>query len=146
MKKLLLFFGVLAFTFTSCNDKKKDNIKKETEPVKVEETQEAVHKTSDTEVNDDLIALGTKLFTEKTCTTCHALDTKLVGPAIQDIAKIYNDKKGNIVQFLEGNSGPIVDTDPGMVAIMKANLDSFVKDLTTDELQALSAYISSTVK
>ena len=48
-----------------------------------------------------------------------------------------------MVQFLKGNDPAIVDTDPGQVAIMKANLDGFVKDLSGDELQALAAYMRS---
>ena len=71
------------------------------------------------------------------------LDKKLVGPSIKDIVKIYDDKKGNIVQFLKGNSAAIVDTDPGQVAIMKANLDGFVHDLSGDQLRALAAYMRS---
>jgi len=144
MKKLLLFFGVLAFTFASCGDKKKEEVKKEVEPikeeVKVEET------TTDTSANDQQLAMGEKLFAEKTCTACHALDTKVIGPSIKDIVKIYDEKGGNLVKFLKGNSDPIVDTDPGQVAIMKANLDGFVKDMTPEELQAVSAYMRNAAK
>ena len=45
--------------------------------------------------------------------------------------------------FLKGNQEAIVDTDPGQVAIMKANLDGFVKDLSDNELKALEAYMLS---
>ena len=138
MKKLLLIFGVLAFTLTSCGDKKKEEVKKEVEPIKVEET------TSDTK--SEQVALGEKLFTEKTCVACHVLDTKLIGPSIKDIVKIYDEKGANMVQFLKGNSEAIVDTDPGQVAIMKANLDGFVKGLTPEELQAITAYMRSAAK
>ncbi|NOQ91813.1 MAG: cytochrome c, partial [Flavobacteriaceae bacterium] len=55
--------------------------------------------------------------------------------------KIYEEKEGNLVQFLKGNDAAIVDTDPGQVAIMKANLDGFVKDMSGDELQALANYM-----
>ena len=138
MKKILLIFGVLAFTFASCGDKKKEEVKKEVEPIKVEET------TSDTK--SEQVALGEKLFTEKTCVACHVLDTKLIGPSIKDIVKIYDEKGANMVQFLKGNAEAIVDTDPGQVAIMKANLDGFVKGLTPEELQAITAYMRSAAK
>ena len=145
MKKILLFVGVLAFTFNSCGDKKKDESPAATEPVKVEES--TVEKTaSDADVKTEQVALGEKLFTEKTCTACHVLDTKLIGPSIKDIVKIYDEKNGNIVQFLKGTAAPIVDTDPGQVAIMKANLDGFVKDMTPEELQAVAAYMRSAAK
>ena len=138
MKKLLLIFGVLAFTFASCGDKKKEEVKKEAEPIKVEETAVSA--------KDQQIALGEKLFSEKTCITCHQVDMKVVGPSIKDIVKVYDEQNGNLVKFLKGNSDAIVDTDPGQVAIMKANLDGFVKDLTPEDLQALSAYMRSAAK
>jgi len=144
MKRIILLFSVLAFTFSSCGDKKNEEVKKEVEPLKMEETK-AVEETA-TDVNPEQIALGQKLFSEKTCVACHILDTKLIGPSIKDIVKIYTEQSGDIVEFLKGNSPAIVDTDPGQVAIMKANLDSFVKDLSPEELQAIDAYMVSTVK
>ena len=145
MKKILLIFGVIAFTFTSCGDKKKEEVKKEAEPIKVEETVKAVEETT-SDAKNEQVALGEKLFTEKTCVTCHQLDTKVIGPSIKDIVKIYNEKGANLVQFLKGNAEPIVDTDPGQVAIMKVNLDGFVKDLSPEELQALTAYMRNAAK
>ena len=47
------------------------------------------------------------------------------------------------MSFLKGEQEAIVDTDPGQVAIMKANLDGFVKDLKEEELKALEAYMRS---
>lgn len=145
MKKILLIFGILAFTFTSCGEKKKDEVKKEVETVK-EEVKVEETTTTDATAKDDQIAMGEKLFTEKTCTACHALDTKVIGPSIKDIVKKYDEKGGNIVKFLKGNSDPIVDTDPGQVAIMKGNIDSFVKEMSPEELQAVAAYMRNAAK
>ncbi|UMB54303.1 c-type cytochrome [Lutibacter sp. A64] len=136
MKKSVLALGLVAAIFTSCGDKKKEEVKKEVE-TKVEAVQEKVADAVDN------IALGKQLFTDKTCTTCHQADTKVIGPSIKEIVKVYNEKEGNLVKFLKGESPAIVDTDPGQVAIMKANLDGFVKDLTGDELAALAAYMRS---
>ena len=144
MKKLSILFIALAMIATSCGDKKKEEVKKDVETVK-EEVKEVVNETPSSD-KDGQIALGKKLFAEKTCTACHALDTKVIGPSVKDMIKIYDDKGGNIVQFLKGNAAAIVDTDPGQVAIMKANLDGFVKDMTPEELQALAAYMRDAVK
>lgn len=136
MKKSVLVLGLAAVIFTSCGEKKKEEVKKEVE-TKVEAVEEKVADAGDN------IALGKQLFTDKTCTTCHQPDAKVIGPSIKEIVKVYDEQNGNLVKFLKGESPAIVDTDPGQVAIMKANLDGFVKDLTGDELAALSAYMRS---
>lgn len=136
MKKSVLILGVAAVIFASCGEKKKDEVKKEVE-TKVETTKEKVKSPS------DYVELGKDLFTAKICTTCHQADAKIIGPSIKDINKIYVEKNGNIVKFLKGEAEAIVDTDPGQVAIMKANLDGFVKDLSDEELAALAAYMGS---
>ena len=122
MKKSIFVVGLVALFLTSCGEKKKEEVKKE-----VETTVEAAKETA-TSTGD--VALGKKLFTEKTCATCHQADAKVIGPSIKDINKIYEEKGGDIVKFLRGAAEAIVDTDPGQVAIMKANLEGFVKDLT----------------
>ena len=93
--------------------------------------------------NKDLVAMGEKLFTDKTCVSCHQIDAKIVGPSVKEIVKVYNEKNANLVDFLKGSQEAIVDTDPGQVNIMKANLDGFVKDLKEEELKALAAYMKS---
>jgi cytochrome c len=147
MKKSLLVLSLTALIFASCGEKKKQEVKKEVK-APVEQVKEVTETTAtEAATTKDAIAdnvtLGKKLFTEKTCATCHQPDVKVIGPSIKDINKIYTEKNGNIVKFLKEESKPIVDTDPGQVAIMKANLDGFVKDLTGEELAALAAYIRS---
>ena len=145
MKKVILLVGVLAITLASCGDKKKEEVKKEIETVKEEvkvdeptTTEEAPAESADAQVT-----AGKKVFTDKTCTSCHAVDTKVVGPSIKDIAAKYAETGGNIVKFLKGNSDAIVDTDPGQVSIMKGNIDTILKDVSPEELQAIAAYIRS---
>lgn len=132
MKKSILILGVAAVIFASCGEKKKDEVKKEVETIKEE-----------VKSSSNNVELGEKLFATKTCTTCHQADVKIIGPSIKDINKIYAEKNGNIVNFLKGESEAIVDTDPVQVAIMKANLEGFVKDLSDEELNALAAYMKS---
>jgi len=143
MRKIIYLLSLSILFLSGCGDKKKEDVKKETEPTKEEVT---VEPTSDADAKDQQITLGEKLFTEKTCVACHSLDTKVIGPSIKDIIKIYTEKNGNLVKFLKGNSEAIVDTDPGQVAIMKANLEGFVKDMTPEELQAITAYMRSAAK
>jgi cytochrome c len=149
MKKSVLVLSLAALIFASCGEKKKEEVKKEVKtPVEAVETApENSSTTKEVETTTDAVAgdveLGKKLFTEKTCATCHQPAVKVIGPAIKDINKAYTENNGSIVKFLKEESKPIVDTDPGQVAIMKANLDGFVKDLTDKELAALAAYMRS---
>ena len=137
MKKILFVFAIISLTIVSCGETKKEDVKKEIETPKKEEVKEAPA------AGDDVIALGEKLFTDKTCVSCHQLDAKIVGPSVKDIVKVYEQNDASLVDFLKGNKDAIVDTDPGQVAIMKANLDGFVKDLKDEELQALAAYMKN---
>ncbi len=136
MKKILLVFAMFSLTIVSCGETKKEDVKKEVESPK-EEVKEVPA------AGSDVIALGEKLFTDKTCVSCHQMDAKIVGPSVKDIVKVYDDLDASLVDFLKGEKAAIVDTDPGQVAIMKANLDGFVKDLKEEELQALAAYMKS---
>jgi cytochrome c len=77
------------------------------------------------------------------CTSCHNIDSKLIGPSLQDIAKIYKEKNGNIISFLKGESEAIVD--PEQYEVMAANL-ALTKTFTDTELQAIEAYTYSTLK
>ena len=43
--------------------------------------------------------------------------------------------------FLKGNSKPIVDTTATQVAIMQANIDGFLKEITDVELDAIATYM-----
>lgn len=145
MKKIafLTLLGIL-ISFTGCGDKKAD---KEPQKITIQSgsdvKKEKPAKASSNGENADLIAKGKKLFKEKTCFTCHMPNEKGIGPSISEMNKIYSANNADIVAFLKGELKPIVDTDPGQVAVMQANIDGFVKDLTDDQLQALKAYMLS---
>jgi len=136
MKKILFVFAIFSLAIISCGETKKEDVKKEVEATK-EVAEEAPAAAS------DLIAMGEKLFTDKTCVSCHQLDAKIVGPSIKDIVKVYDQYDASLVAFLKGEKEAIVETDAGQVAIMKANLDGFVKDLKDEELEALAAYMKN---
>jgi cytochrome c len=84
---------------------------------------------------------GQELFEGKgNCIACHKPDQKIVGPSLEEIAKIYKEKKGNIVLFLKEESEPIVD--PSQYDIMKTNF-AITKTMSDEELKALEDYIYS---
>jgi len=84
---------------------------------------------------------GREIFDGKgNCFSCHRPDQKVVGPSIQEIAKIYKAKNGDIVKFLKGNGEPIVD--PSQYEVMKTNF-YLTKTFSDKELKAVEAYIYS---
>ena len=66
-----------------------------------------------------------------------------MGPSLQDIAKIYKEKNGNMVSFLKGEGEAIVD--PSQYDLMKPNLE-LTKTFSDEELKALEAYVYSYLK
>ena len=121
-----LFLSLTIVLLVSCGEKK-----------------ENVTKTSSVEVSPENVMLekGKELFEGKgTCTACHKPATKIIGPSIKEISKIYKDKNASIVMFLKGEGEPIVD--PTQFEVMKTNF-AITKNMTDEELQALEAYVMS---
>lgn len=145
MKKLLsLIVLIFIISFYNCGKKKSDKTPETiTIKTKSEEKKESLKTAKLSAAETALIAKGQQLFKDKTCFACHQPNTKIIGPSIIDINKVYKEKNADIIAFLKGELSPIVDTDPGQVTIMKANLDSFVKNLKDDELRAIKAYMIS---
>lgn len=90
---------------------------------------------------DSQIFLGNRLFSEKTCITCHDVNRVKKGPSVKEIMAVYNQKNGNIVAFLKGNAKPIVDTTASQVAIMQENIDGFLKKISDEELNSIATYM-----
>ena len=87
---------------------------------------------------------GQELFEgEGNCIACHQAEQKIIGPSIQEIAKIYKDKNASIVSFLREESEPIID--PSKYDIMKTNF-AITKSMNDEELKALENYIFSFLK
>ena len=138
MKKIALSLTLIlsVSVLFSCQDK----AKKAEDTKAVETRTEAPIATPQT----DLVAKGKTLFTEKTCTVCHLVDTKLVGPSLQTIATTYKEKEGDYLKFFKGESKAIVDLP--MAAIMDANVQAITKPMSDDDLNAIAAYIESTIQ
>lgn len=97
-----------------------------------------------TEITSTPENLGKELFEGKgACIACHRVETKLVGPSVQDMAKAYKEKNGDLVAFLKEEAQPIMD--PSQYEIMKANF-AITKAMSNDELKEIEAYIYSTLK
>lgn len=95
---------------------------------------------------DSKIFLGNRLFSEKTCITCHEIDGEKIGPSVVEIMRIYKENNASIEAFLKGESKPIVDTTQSQVAIMQANIDGFLKKVTDEELDAIATYMMHVTK
>jgi cytochrome c len=133
MKKILFLSAVLALA--SC--------KKETTETPVQNTTETYSEGESAKAATPE-ALGKEIFEGKgNCTSCHQVDQKVIGPSIQEIAKTYKDKKGDIVTFLKGNAEPIVD--PSQFAVMKTNFP-VTQAMSEEELKAIETYIYSNLK
>ncbi len=128
MRLFILLIAILMLN--SCNsDKKTKKANENGVPERAELSQ------------DSKIFLGNRLFSEKTCITCHDIATKIKGPSVIDIMHVYKENNADIVAFLKGNSKPIVDTTASQVAIMQANIDGFLKEITDEELDAIATYM-----
>lgn len=132
MKNIYLLFGL--FCLVSCKtEEKKDSLY--TKPAETAEDDAAELSPS--------AKLGEEIFDGKgNCFACHKPDQKIIGPSIAEIAKIYKEKNGNIVEFLKGKGKPIVD--PSQYEVMKTNF-SITKSLSDEELKGLEDYIYSHV-
>ena len=108
------------------------------------ESQEAFGQPNPTELSQTPEQLGKSIFEGKgNCVACHKINEKLVGPSIQDIAKIYKAQNGDMVSFLKEEAKPIVD--PSQYEVMKTNL-ALTKAMSDEELKGLEAYIYSEIK
>ncbi len=85
--------------------------------------------------------LGKILFDSRgNCFACHKPEQAVIAPSIIEIARIYKEKDGDMVSFLQGKEDPIVD--PDRFAVMQTNF-SITKNMTQKELEAIVAYIYS---
>ncbi|PIF32016.1 cytochrome c [Flavobacterium sp. 9] len=133
MKKVLFLSAVLAFA--SCKKESTEN-PTENSTESYSEGESAKAKTPE--------ALGKEIFEgQGNCISCHQVDQKVIGPSLQEIAKTYKDKKGDIVTFLKGNAEPIVD--PSQFAVMKTNIP-ITQAMSDEELKAIETYIYSNLK
>ncbi|UQD55642.1 c-type cytochrome [Flavobacterium sp. K5-23] len=137
MKKTLII-GFVALLVFACKNKEEESFGKQEETSTVESASSEGMKAATPE------KMGESLFNGKgNCFSCHKIDTKSIGPSVQEIAKIYKDKNQNMVSFLRGESDAIVD--PTQFEVMKANF-AITKAMSEEELKAIEAYFYSHLK
>ena len=108
------------------------------------ESEETFGQPNPSEVSQTPEQLGKSIFEGKgNCVACHKIDEKLVGPSVQDIAKIYKAQNGDMVSFLKDGAKPIVD--PSQYEVMKTNL-ALTKAMSDEELRGIEAYMYSNFK
>lgn len=127
--RILLFLIVSLLVFSCKTDKKLNDVIVISSPERGELSV------------DSQIFLGNRLFSEKTCITCHAVNRVKKGPSVKEIMAVYKEKNGDIVAFLKGNAQPIVDTTASQVAIMQENIDGFLKKISDEEMNSLAFYM-----
>ncbi|MEN2402617.1 c-type cytochrome [Flavobacterium sp. MC2016-06] len=133
MKKILFLSAVLAFA--SCKKETTENPDQKTTETYSEGESAKAKSPED---------LGKQIFEGKgNCISCHQTDQKIIGPSLQEIAKIYKDKNGSIVTFLKGNADPIVD--PSQFSVMKTNFP-VTQAMSDEELKGIESYIKSYLK
>ena len=126
MKKIVFLVSVLVFI--SCKKESEESFGKPETTTEVQKPEE----------------LGEAIFNGKgACVACHKPDVKLIGPSLQDLAKIYKEKNGDMVSFFKGKGEAIVD--PTQYEVMKTNLE-LTKTFSDEELKALEAYVYSHLK
>ena len=127
--RLFIFFIVVLLMISCKTEKKVNTVFEITVPERGELSQ------------DSQIFLGNRLFSEKTCITCHAVNHVKKGPSIKEIMAVYREKNGDIVAFLKGKAQPIVDTTSSQVTIMRENIEGFLKEISDEEMNSLAFYM-----
>jgi cytochrome c len=85
MKKLVALLFVAAVTY-SCGSDQTKNETEEAKPADTAATPAPAPATASADAEKALTLIGSS-----DCTTCHAIDRKVIGPAYKDVAKKYED-------------------------------------------------------
>lgn len=130
MKKIIAL-ALIAVSVISCGKK--------------EDKKEELYPETNLSPEEKIISQGKDLFesNKAACASCHLVDKKVIGPSVKDIAKIYKEQNGSIVDFLKQKSDPIVD--PSQYEVMKTNF-AIIKTFSDEEVKSLEVYMLSVLK
>jgi cytochrome c len=83
---------------------------------------------------------GEVSFQSLRCNTCHKLDRRSAGPSLPEIAKAYNGQQQRLVQYLKGETEPLMDL--GKRQVMERKLEK-TKEISEAARKDLADYILS---
>ena len=115
-KETFIVISLILIIAVSCSSPKKDN-QKSTETVQTSNPEQATPEEKNTQVSSETVGSGKKLYKDKGCLVCHQLNTKLVGPAVKDIAAAYSGNNAGLTAYLKGEGKSIVD--PSQYSVMQ---------------------------
>lgn len=87
-----------------------------------------------------MVAEGNKLFTQ-TCTACHHLQQRLVGPALQGVDQRHDEAW--ILKFVKSSQTMVLGGDSAAVALFNTYNSVIMPDqnFTDDQIRSILAYI-----
>ena len=83
---------------------------------------------------------GEAIFQSLKCHTCHKPDRRSAGPSLPEIAKAYNGQQQRLVQYLKGETEPLMDL--GKQQVMESKLEK-TKEISEAARKDLADYILS---
>lgn len=95
----------------------------------------------ETKTTESAAPTGKELFTNK-CKTCHAIKTKLIGPALEGISEKH--EKEWLYKFIRNSTALIESGDSAAVKTYKENgqvLMTAFPELTDTDIDSILAYI-----
>lgn len=82
---------------------------------------------------------GEEIFQTMACGACHKMEESTpMNPSVAKIAEAYQGKKQQLIDYLNGESEPIID--PAKANLMKSSLRR-TKELMEEERAALAEYM-----
>ncbi len=83
---------------------------------------------------------GEATFQSLKCHTCHKPDRRSAGPSLPEIGQVYAGHQQRLVQYLKGESEPLIDL--GKRQVMERKLEK-TKEISDGERKDLADYILS---
>jgi cytochrome c len=86
---------------------------------------------------------GAFLFESYGCDACHRLESRSSGtPSLPELARAYQNKQKQLILYLKGDAGPIVQ--PEKAGMMKRQLEK-TSAMSDDDRTALADYINASL-